>query len=411
MVADILVQHADPLAACKAVVAAAYNMWLQYEVRTDDITIICIYIDAVPGAGGFGTSSSFYTGNNTPPPTIAAAVVAQSDGADHSPVPPAGKKMLGVQIPVAPSSDSTDVKSAGNSPKLSPTSRTTTPSVNGESQLHLNNSWLSNGTGGGGGSGSTPRVAIGSAGGSVDEAAERALVTSISHSAASLELMAGSKPVRRVMSREKRKHIIQLQEQQDALLSGSLEDAKGEITEEEMAGLMVPKSDEDVAAITSAIKANFLFQHLSAAQRSIVVGVMEEVSVKAGDRVIRQGDRGDRFYVVCEGRFEVRVKPSASLTSAAGAQIGKGGTTEDMLQVSNHGGGGSGKGGSLKRVLTLTAERVPSAATIEQEQDPDSLGNAVHVYESGPNQHPGFGELSLMYAHIKSSYFLILNVS
>jgi len=33
------------LEACHAVVQAAYELWLQYEIRTDDITIICIYVD------------------------------------------------------------------------------------------------------------------------------------------------------------------------------------------------------------------------------------------------------------------------------------------------------------------------------------------------------------------------------
>lgn len=36
----------DPLEACHAVVQAAYELWLQYEIRTDDITIICIYVDS-----------------------------------------------------------------------------------------------------------------------------------------------------------------------------------------------------------------------------------------------------------------------------------------------------------------------------------------------------------------------------
>lgn len=32
MVADLIAAHSDPLEACKAVVAQAYEMWLQYEV-------------------------------------------------------------------------------------------------------------------------------------------------------------------------------------------------------------------------------------------------------------------------------------------------------------------------------------------------------------------------------------------
>ena len=34
----------DPMKATKAVVAEAYRLWLQYEVRTDDITARCFLL-------------------------------------------------------------------------------------------------------------------------------------------------------------------------------------------------------------------------------------------------------------------------------------------------------------------------------------------------------------------------------
>ncbi|KAL7568485.1 hypothetical protein ACA910_012195 [Epithemia clementina (nom. ined.)] len=46
-VIDICAKFGDPLEACRAVVAEAYELWLQYELRTDDITIIVIFIDDV----------------------------------------------------------------------------------------------------------------------------------------------------------------------------------------------------------------------------------------------------------------------------------------------------------------------------------------------------------------------------
>ena len=153
-----------------------------------------------------------------------------------------------------------------------------------------------------------------------------------------------------------------------------------------------PKSEEETALISSAIRSNFLFQHLSASQRSTVIQLMQkvrlspltfykillpihpsvrptQVTVEEGEWIIRQGDEGDRFYIVDTGRFEVRVKapqppqpplaltltdPAAALTSPA-------------------------------QSLALSAEELTALA-----------GSVVHVYESGPNQHPGFGELSLM---------------
>ena len=46
-VIDICTKFKDPLDACKAVIAEAYELWLQYELRTDDITMICIFVDGV----------------------------------------------------------------------------------------------------------------------------------------------------------------------------------------------------------------------------------------------------------------------------------------------------------------------------------------------------------------------------
>lgn len=46
-VVDIVKKFDDPSDACQALVEEAYNRWLQYEVRTDDITAICIYLDGL----------------------------------------------------------------------------------------------------------------------------------------------------------------------------------------------------------------------------------------------------------------------------------------------------------------------------------------------------------------------------
>jgi serine/threonine protein phosphatase PrpC/CRP-like cAMP-binding protein len=46
-VIDICAKFKDPLEACRAVVAESYELWLQYELRTDDITIICMFLDEV----------------------------------------------------------------------------------------------------------------------------------------------------------------------------------------------------------------------------------------------------------------------------------------------------------------------------------------------------------------------------
>jgi len=210
MVADIALQHKDPLAACQSIVESAYNMWLQYEVRTDDITIIMMSLaDGTAVTGRMSRSSS----------------ISKED-----------------QPPVQ-----------------------------------------------------------------------------------------DSRPVRRAVSKEKKKNMIQTKS----------EEADDGVGENDIAALLVPKSQEDEEAIAGAIKSNFLFQHLNVAQRQAVIGVMQPVEVTTGEWVITQDDHGDRFYVVDSGRYEVRVRPPGKVDSTGGF--------------------------------------------------------VVHVYESGNGQHPGFGELSLMY--------------
>ena len=54
-------------------------------------------------------------------------------------------------------------------------------------------------------------------------------------------------------------------------------------------------------------KANFLFQHLIPEQLERLYSVFSKVEVKAGDVVIKQGDQGDKFYVVQSGEYEVTV--------------------------------------------------------------------------------------------------------
>ncbi|BBN09518.1 protein MpPP2C_E [Marchantia polymorpha subsp. ruderalis] len=44
-VVDMVAKHADPQDACAAIVAESYRLWLQNETRTDDITIIVVFVD------------------------------------------------------------------------------------------------------------------------------------------------------------------------------------------------------------------------------------------------------------------------------------------------------------------------------------------------------------------------------
>ena len=62
-VVDIVKQFENPSEACHALVEEAYNRWLQFEVRTDDITAICIFLDGdAPAKERDGPRGSIYVG-------------------------------------------------------------------------------------------------------------------------------------------------------------------------------------------------------------------------------------------------------------------------------------------------------------------------------------------------------------
>ncbi|XP_043706487.1 protein phosphatase 2C and cyclic nucleotide-binding/kinase domain-containing protein isoform X2 [Telopea speciosissima] len=50
-VVDMVVKFKDPRDACAAIVAESYRLWLQYETRTDDITVIVVHINGLTDTG------------------------------------------------------------------------------------------------------------------------------------------------------------------------------------------------------------------------------------------------------------------------------------------------------------------------------------------------------------------------
>ncbi len=165
MVADIVKAHDNILVACKEIASASYDLWLQYEVRTDDITVIILKIQ----------------GKND-------------------------ENMVDSQHTDTTTSDTHNV---------------------------------------------------------------------------TVEQQVESRPVRRVMSREKKKNIIMQTtsdvDNEDVFISGIAPENS------------IVKSEEDRNSIIIAIKNNFLFQHLNSVQRDAIISVMEPINVEKGTWVIKQG--------------------------------------------------------------------------------------------------------------------------
>ena len=236
-VIDICAKFTDPLEACRAVVAESYELWLQYELRTDDITIICIFVDNVD-------------------PSVARR-----------------NSMMG---------SSSRGKGQESAPK--------------------------------------------------DDAEDQIMPAT------------GLRPVRKTMTKEKSKAIEKMKKQGVSL------DVAPDI-DVDLESMYTSKTDAEKKRIADAIKASVMFRNVTDEQREMIYGVMESVNVKKGTWVIKQGTVGDRFYIIDEGRFEVRIVPDG-------------------------------------------------------EEDKDgSGGHTVHTYEGSvaKHAHPCFGELALMYSAPRSA--------
>lgn len=219
--ADIVSQYACPLEAGRALVAEAYRLWLQYEVRTDDITVIVVFLDwdSVPRPVGAPAAP--------PPPTAAGASPCRLSGsATVSPILRRSKALARRRLD----------------------------------------------------SGVDDLVSLG------------------------LQLRGTSRPVRRGISKEKRRMIMA---SQPPLELDSDDDADAAAADGAGAAAAPVKTEAELARIAAAVRTNFLFAHLADAQRAQLFVAMKRVEVRKGDVVIKQGDPGDWFYVVDEGEFEV----------------------------------------------------------------------------------------------------------
>jgi cAMP-dependent protein kinase regulator len=243
-VIDICAKFKDPLEACRAVVAEAYELWLQYELRTDDITIICIFIDGVKNDDRRSSGSG-----------------AETDAA------------------AAKMNKTTNVQ----------------------------------------------------------------LEDTVDDMALSAE---GLKPVRKNVSKEKSKAIERLKQQGKNMMIDVAQDEQVDLKQ-----LTTKKTPEEKKAIADAITASIMFRNISEGQRELIFDCMESIKVKQGTWVIRQGSVGDRFYIVDDGIFEVRIVPDGE---------------EDV----------AGQGGHI-----------------------------LHQYEGSRERHahPSFGELALMHSAPRSA--------
>lgn len=154
--------------------------------------------------------------------------------------------------------------------------------------------------------------------------------------AASAPVAVEQRRVRRGLSRAKRRAI-------EASASGG---ANG--NDDDLASYVppvYPKTPEETTQLEAAVRANFLFAHLTDEQRKRIFDAMKHREVKAGEVVITQGSEGDNFYIVDSGTFDVFVQ----------------------------------------------------AEKADEEKADSKFGHLVHTYNAAVSNNPSFGELALIY--------------
>lgn len=80
-----------------------------------------------------------------------------------------------------------------------------------------------------------------------------------------------------------------------------------------------PKSPEQLRRIRSAISNNFIFKDIAEEQMKTILNAMEEVKVKADEVLIRQGEQGDYFYLVEDGKLNCYIRPDPPVPPLLGS--------------------------------------------------------------------------------------------
>lgn len=121
------------------------------------------------------------------------------------------------------------------------------------------------------------------------------------------------------------------------------------------------KNIKEIQILKQTLQKIFLFKHLDNNQIDTIVSQMRKKNVFAGEMVIKQGDPGDKFYIVQEGTYEARLNSN---------------TLNDNNNINTIDDISSNKDGS-------TQSKVGSIL--------------VQTYKATIDKYPSFGELALLY--------------
>jgi cAMP-dependent protein kinase regulator len=83
------------------------------------------------------------------------------------------------------------------------------------------------------------------------------------------------------------------------------------------------KSKTDFNQIAEALQDNFVFENLNFTDEQKLIKAFEKMQVHKGQKIIKQGDQGDYFYVISEGKVRFEVSGKVVGTAEAGKSFGE----------------------------------------------------------------------------------------
>ena len=88
-------------------------------------------------------------------------------------------------------------------------------------------------------------------------------------------------------------------------------------------GQTVPKDSRSKDSLTRVFNSNLFFSHLNADEREEITNALFQETFEPGDVIMKQGDEGDNFYIIDQGRVEVRINDEVVTEIGEGGSFGE----------------------------------------------------------------------------------------
>jgi CRP-like cAMP-binding protein len=90
---------------------------------------------------------------------------------------------------------------------------------------------------------------------------------------------------------------------------------------------------EDISLLRSTLKRVDFFYSLNFAQLDELINALKQTTIKKGTEILRQGDMGDKFYIIGSGEVSVHVKKGMGMKKVA--VLGDGDFFGEMALISD----------------------------------------------------------------------------